>query len=152
MVASWWRDLPAARWSYRLAVTQALLLALWAVLDFLVTLVTGAFWLAMFPALLAALWGWVAHAWAWERRWAWWVLTVVAAVGVAGDLVELPLRAPGLRTVVDLLINAVILALLLHADSRARIRPRQPHAPSEAGREPSGGATHPPGDWPPVVG
>jgi hypothetical protein len=146
MTSSWWARLPAARWSYRLAVVQTVLLAIGAfglVLAgaFLGLLVPGLL-AAVLTATLAALSGWVTHAWGWERPWAWWVLTVTAGLGLAWDLAVLPVQAPGPVSVVHLLVDAAFLSLLLHPDSRARIREPRPAARTASGPEGGHSSTH----------
>jgi hypothetical protein len=76
---------------------------------------------ALVPGVLAALSGWLTSAWARERPWSWWAWTVLVTLAFLSALAGLPGLRPATLAWVG--VSGVLLLLLAHPDSRARIRP-----------------------------
>jgi hypothetical protein len=96
------------------------------------------------PALLAGwatAWGVLLRAFTLHRRRAWQLLLLLAATGALwpalGWLVGQP---PTVRGLVSAALDVVLLALLLHEDSREWVAAEEPRRPlAESSAEPSGG-------------
>ena len=114
-----WRRLDAEHWVHVWGIAVTTLLALWTVWVVVVGLAGGLLLVAVLPASMTALAGWLTSAWRLERPWAWWAWTVGTAVlflsGLAG------LADPGPITVAWLVVTGGLLLLLAHPDCRARI-------------------------------
>lgn len=82
---------------------------------------------AVFPVLMGRL----TRAWRQRRAWAWWVLTVLSAVGCAFGLLQVLLAGPDVRGVLGLAVNTLFLVLLSQPSSRAWTRsPARERTPS----------------------
>jgi hypothetical protein len=82
---------------------------------------------AVVPAAIASLVGWLTSAWRRERSWAWWGWTVLATVVFLCALPAVAdMRAFGPPALV---VSGVLLLLLVHPDSRARIASPAPSLP-----------------------
>jgi hypothetical protein len=137
--------LAAASGVYWLLVVQVLLAGFATVVALVAGLALGVPWIALVPAVLTALAGWVARAWRQERRCSWWVATGLTVLGAGVDLIGLGAGVAFWR-LAHLAFDIVLLALLVHPDSVARLAARAPapsletpswHTPS--GRHGSGG-------------
>lgn len=133
-----WQRLEAATWIRRLLVLQALLLGLLTAVACIGGLVVGAPLMWLFPAALAAAAGWIATAWGDGRSWSWWAVLALTVLSAGQDLVELTSGLSWWR-VAWLLVDAVVLTLLAHPHSTARLDPRPPPA-----REPRWAPDRPP--------
>ena len=125
-----WRRLDAARWVYRLLVLQVVLLVLVAAATAIAGLVAGSPLMWVVPAALAAVSGWIAGAWQDERRWSWWVVTVLAVLSAGSGLLRLASGVTWWRPA-WLAFDVVLVALLAHPGSTARLDP-----PRRPGRSP----------------
>ena len=117
--------LAAARGVYALLVVQVLLTGFATVLALIAGLALGAPWIALVPAVLTALVGWVARAWRQERRCSWWAAIGLTVLGVGVDLIGLGIGL-SLWRLAHLAFDVVLLALLVHPDSVARLAARAP--------------------------
>ena len=76
-----WHRLEAATWLHRLLVLQVVLLGVATVVAFFAGLALGAPLLVLVPLGLTGVAGWFAQAWREERRWSWWAVLAVTALG-----------------------------------------------------------------------
>jgi hypothetical protein len=114
-----WRRVDAEHWVHvwGMVVTAALALAtMWALVG---GWLAGVPFVAVLPAALASLAGWLTSAWRRERPWAWWVWTTGAAAAAVTALNTLIAGRP--VAVAALIATGILLLLLFHPDSRARI-------------------------------
>jgi hypothetical protein len=119
-----WRRLDAEHWVHVLGMVLTTVLTLWTAAAVLAGLAVGLVVAAVVPAAIASLVGGLTSAWRRERPWAWWGWTVLATVVLLGALpAVLDMRAVGLPALV---VSGVLLLLLVHPDSRARIAARSP--------------------------
>jgi hypothetical protein len=132
--ALWWRRFDAARWMHRLLVVQTILLAWVTAAILLPGFFSGLFaptlLAALLPGALTALSAWLTGAWARERAWSWWA---ELALGLAGlPYLTFSLVDGGLSPGDGIgVLAAAGWTLLLHPDSRARIRrPATPSRPA----------------------
>jgi hypothetical protein len=110
------------------------------VLSALGMLMTAVFSRAVLPALLlaagyaglAAAWGALLRAFEEHSRGAWRLMAVLVAVSALVDLVRLP-SADGVLAVPGLLVGGLVLALLLHPDTREWVQPEPGPAPVAPG-------------------
>ena len=114
-----WRRLDAEHWVHVAGMVATALLALWTTWALFGGWLAGVPFVAVLPAALASLTGWLTSAWRRERRWAWWVWTVGSTAAFATALNGV-VSGRGLA-VAPLLAVGVLLLLLFHPDSRARI-------------------------------
>ena len=114
-----WRRLDAEHWVHVWGMVVTTVLWLWTMWCALVGLATGFLLVAVLPAAVAVLAGWLTSAWRRERAWAWWVWTVLTTIAFLSGLTGL--GDPWPVTVPWLLVTGTLLALLAHPDSRARI-------------------------------
>jgi hypothetical protein len=132
---TWWQRLDAEDSVHRVGVLQTTLLAVWTAWVAVGGWLAGVLFLALIPGTMTALSGWFTAAWREERSWSWWVWVVLAGVsmllGVSGAVNE-----RGWPPYVLLAYGGLVLALLCHPDSRARIdgraEDRQPSGTSAA--------------------
>ncbi len=75
--------------------------------------------LVIFPAAA----GWLSSAWRRERPWAWWVLTPLSGLLLLVGVDDLLTVGPSWFRSPRLVFYGVLLLLLAHPDSRARIQP-----------------------------
>jgi hypothetical protein len=115
-----WHRLEAAAWVHRLLMLQVVLLVLLTAVTALGGLVAGAPRLWLLPAALAAGAAWLTHAWREERRWTWWTVLALTALSAGSDLLAVADGLPWWR-VAWMLFDALLLALLAHPDSTARL-------------------------------
>ena len=94
--------------------------------------------LVLFPLSLTALAAWFAHAWGEEQRWTWWVVLAGTVLSGGLNLLDLTTGVSFWR-VAWVLFDAVLLALLAHPDSTARLHPGP-----RAAREPAWVPRRPP--------
>ncbi len=118
-----WRRLDAEHWVWLLCLVHTTLMAL-----FLLVVTVRALRLGMPPPYLLLVGlplagaAWLTSAWRQERPWSWWVLTTFAGLALvlaAGDLTV----APSWWTSGRSAFYGLLLLLLAHPDSRARIQP-----------------------------
>jgi hypothetical protein len=134
-----WHRLDAARWVHRLLILQAVLCGWLTVVVLFYALAAGMAWLALVPAALTALLGWLAHAWEeGQQRWTWWTVMTLAVLVTAVDLMRL---GSGLSVLGAgrLLVDVAVLALLVHPDCSVRLGP--PAGPRATTRTPGGGGS-----------
>lgn len=98
----------------------------------------GAPWLVLLPPAVAACAFALAHAWDDGRRWAWVVLAVLSCLGAANGLFSLAVGGPSFWTVLSLVLNAVLLVLLVHPDSKEVLDPPPPAIQVGAPRDTTG--------------
>jgi hypothetical protein len=122
-----WHRLEAAAWVHRLLMLQVVLLVLLTAVTAVGGLVAGAPLLWLLPAALAALAAWLARAWGEERRWTWCAVLALTVLSAGSDLLGVADGLPWWR-VAWALFDALLLALLAHPDSTARLDPRRPPA------------------------
>ncbi|MCW2582401.1 MAG: hypothetical protein JWQ53_1191 [Klenkia sp.] len=134
--------LQAARWVVRLGVVQLALvgLPLLALSTFVLAEPAGVA-VPVFGGVVGLLvgWGLVLRAFWRRRRWAWWVLVAAEVGGLLGAVLSL---SPW-----GLLAGVVVLALLVHPDSREWVRPDPPRpigCPSARRRTPAVRTRHDP--------
>ena len=125
-VQSRWTRLDAQKWVHRIGMLQTGLLILMTCGTAFVGLVHGLMWVAVLPGALATLSGWMTSAWREERPWSWWAWSSVSGFGVLTGLSALLESGPSWRLVLGLVFDGVLLALLAHPQSRARIQPAVP--------------------------
>jgi hypothetical protein len=118
-----WHRLEAAAWVHRLLMLQVVLLVLLTAGTAVGGLVAGAPLLWLLPAALAAVAAWLAHAWGEERRWTWWAVLALTVLSAGSDLLAVAAGLPWWR-VAWLLFDALLVTLLAHPDSTARLDPR----------------------------
>lgn len=116
-----WHRLDASAWVYRLLMLWVAVLGVWTAVTCIGGLPFGAPLLWLIPAALTALAGWLAHAWGEERRWTWWVVLTLVLPDAGGYLLDVT-TGPSFWRVARLLLDAVLLILLAHPDSTARLR------------------------------
>jgi hypothetical protein len=121
-VRSRWERLDAEHWIWVLGLLQTTALSLLTLWVAYLGVLAGLVLAAVFPALLTGASGAWTSAWRRDKAWAWWV----GAIGCALGLVIAPTRwvAHGASwpSVAGAVLNAVLLVLLAHPDSRARLR------------------------------
>jgi hypothetical protein len=128
---SWWQRLDAERWVYRVGLLETSLRVLATVAAVVIGIGQGLVVAALLPGAFAALCGWLTVAWRRGRTWSWWawfVLTVTGTLPALGDLVT----RPSMPNALWLAINLVVLSLLCHPRSRARIHGPVPALPTTA--------------------
>jgi hypothetical protein len=108
---------------------QTAVLSLGALFAVLGSIVLRAPLLGFICVGLAVLSGWLTTAWRHERPWCWWVLMTVYGLGLLMSLGDLLTDGPSWPTLISLAVDSVLLVLLLHPDSRARIDPPAAVAP-----------------------
>ncbi len=113
-VGTGWRRLDAEYWVHMWGMVATTTLVLWAL-----AAVLGGPVLALLPAALAGLAGWLTSAWRQARPWAWWVWTIGGAAAFATALDALV--SGRAVAAAPLVATGVLLLLLFHPDSRARI-------------------------------
>jgi hypothetical protein len=129
-----WRRLDAEHWVHVWGMVATTLLGLGTLWALFGGWLAGVPLVAVLPAALSALSGWLTSAWRRERPWSWWVWTVGSAVVFLASLNGL---AQGrLLGGVLVVASGVLLVLLAHPDSRARIDRSSAELPS---RGPVGG-------------
>jgi hypothetical protein len=132
-----WHRLDAAAWVHRLLVLQAVLLGLVTIGVFFLGAIAGMVWVTLIPAGLTVLTGWLAHAWdAGRERWTWWTVMTLGVLAAAADLLRLA-SGMSVLTLLHVLADAALLALLIHPDCSARLG--RPSGPRSATRTPGGG-------------
>lgn len=114
-----WQRLEAATWVHRLLVLQVVVLVLLTAVTAIGGLAVGAPLMWLLPAALAAVAGWLAGAWDEGRRWSWWAVMALTALSTGSELLDLASRLSW--RVAWLLVDAVVLVLLAHPDSTARL-------------------------------
>jgi len=119
MARTRWQRLDAEHWVYVYGIVATVGLTLWTVWTALVGLAYGFVVAALIPGALAFLAGWMTSAWRQERPWSWWAWTVLATLTFLSALAALVDPRP--VDVVWLVGSAVLLLLLVHPVSRARI-------------------------------
>jgi MFS family permease len=124
-----WRRVDAGHWVHVLAGLQTTLLGLATVWVTFGGLALGLAWLGLVPGALAALSGWLTWAWRRNRPWSWYAWTVLAALGVLSALGGVLTDGPGWGDAARLGFSGILLVLLCHPDSRARLDPPPPEAP-----------------------
>jgi hypothetical protein len=122
-----WRRLDAEHWIHVFGIVGTTVLVLWTVWAVPAGIAAGPVVVAVFPAAIAALAGWLTSAWRRERPWSWWVWTALATVGLLSGLSALAqLRLVAIPWCV---VSGGLLLLLVHPDSRARTEFRAPSPP-----------------------
>jgi hypothetical protein len=119
-----WRRLDAEHWVHVSGMALTTLLVIGTAWALLGGVLVGAAVLAVLPAGLAALAGWLTSAWRQERPWAWWAWTIGSAAGTVTALDAVV--AGRTAALAPLLAGGVLLLLLFHPDCRARIEARSP--------------------------
>jgi len=120
-----WRRLDAEHWVHVWGVVATTLLVIGSLVAVIAGFAVSTPVMAVFPVALAALSGWLTSAWRRERPWAWWVWTIGSAVGFATALDGLA-SGRGVAAA-SLAASGILLVLLFHPDSRARVeRPSVP--------------------------
>jgi hypothetical protein len=117
---STWQRLDAERWVHIVAMWVTTLLTVWACVSLFHAWLLGVLWLAIFPAGIVALYGWLTAEWGRGRAWTWWVWTVLSGLGLTWAMMLLATGSP-VRGLLWLVINGGLLLLLSHPDCRARI-------------------------------
>ena len=122
-----WRRLDAEHWVHVWGMAATTLLVLATVGALFVGWLAGVWYVAVLPAALASLSGWLTSAWRLERPWSWWAWTVGSAAVFMASLNGL---AQGqLLGAVLFVVSSALLVLLTHPDSRARIESPAATAP-----------------------
>lgn len=121
-----WRRLDAHAWVHRICILYTVVTALITVAVLVAGFVLGAPWLVLIPLGLAFFFGRLAQAWGEERRWSWVVLVALSGPGAASGLLSLAVGSRSLLTILYLMIDAVLLVLLVHPDSREVLDPPPP--------------------------
>jgi hypothetical protein len=129
-----WRRFDAEHWVHQLGMLQTTVLTLATLWAATAGFLAGALWVAVIPGAAASLTGWLTAAWRRDERWSWpaWsVLSGVGAVVTAGPLAggQLSWAAAG-----GFVVNAPMLVLLFHPDSRARFAGPDPAVGPAPGR------------------
>ena len=117
-----WQRLDAQHWVHRLLGVQTFLLVLVTMWALAMGLAHGFLWLAVLPAVFVALSGWLTAAWRRERRWAWWVATILTGMRFSGGLLALLGGDVSWVGLLLLVFDGVLLAFLFHPDSFARVK------------------------------
>jgi hypothetical protein len=118
-----WRRLDAHAWVHRICILYTVLAALITVPALFAGFGLGAPWLVLVPLGLAILFGWLSHAWGEERRWSWVVLVALSGASAASGLLSLAVGSRSLLMTLHLVIDAALLVLLVHPDSRKVLDP-----------------------------
>jgi hypothetical protein len=108
---------------HRLLCTQTFVLVLITLWAIAVGLTHGFVLLAVLPATLVGLSGWLTAAWRRERPWAWWVATILFGIRFAADGLALLAGDVSWLSSAQLIFDGLLLAYLSHPDCRARIDP-----------------------------
>ena len=121
-MATFWADLDASRWVYRLGMLQTAIACLFTVGLTLLALPLGPVALAI-PALagaLAAFSAWTTSAWRRGRPWAWWVWTVSSGLGAMKGLFALAAGGSSWSAWWPLVSSGGMLLVLAHRENRKR--------------------------------
>ena len=114
-----WRRFDAEHWIHVYGMVLTTVLTSWTAWIVLGGLFGGFVLAALIPGAFASLVGWMTSAWRREQPWSWWAWTVLATLSF---IYALPALAdPGLLALAPLVISGVLLLMLAHPDSRARI-------------------------------
>jgi hypothetical protein len=116
-----WNRADAERWAHRLLATQTFVLVLFTLWTFAAGLAHGLVLLAVVPATLMALSGWLTGAWGKERPWAWYVATILFGMRFAANLFAVLGGQVSWVSAALLVFDGLLLLFLLHPSSRARI-------------------------------
>ena len=117
-----WNRVDAEHWVHRLLATQTFVLVLFTLWAVLGGWVHGLLLLATIPAALMGLSAWLTAAWRKERPWAWYVATILAGMRFEGNLMGLLVGSVSVLTAALLVFDGLLLVLLLHPDSFARVK------------------------------
>jgi hypothetical protein len=134
-----WRRVDAEHWVHVLGMVLTTVLVLWTCAALLGAMMAGFVWLALLPAGITALVGKMTSAWRLDRPWSWWAWTVLGVLLALGGLGGLLAGDNPWIQGAWLTFGCLLLVLLSHPDSRARI-----DAPAAVPAPPSHRVTNPP--------